>query len=173
MERQPKLVVESCQLAVECVAAAGRGTIQHMVDSQTLSRQKAFTESFDDALKRARKSLAEVVRHFDGKPSEQAIYRWPKTGKISEANLKRLTTFLECDYTAARTSGKLVPRKVALPKAGEKASDVPALIYSKVRKLDQTAQLSVLNLIETMINIASVRYWEYVGNTKEAAELER
>jgi hypothetical protein len=143
-----------------------------MVESARAIRQQAFKDSFDTAMKRAGKTMADIVERFKAKSpdpvaSVQAIYKWPKTGRVAEANLRELTDFLDCDYQTARMTGRLVPRIVAPPKSPEEKSDLPTLIYSKVRKLDQSAQLSVLNLIETIINVADPRYWEYVSNTRD------
>ncbi len=143
-----------------------------MVESgPATDQQRAFVETLPGALRRAGKDMAAVVKHFhrDGltKPSTQAIYKWPKTGRISDQYLKDLADFLDCDYAVARTTGALVLKKIAPQKSPENGTDVPALIHFKVRKLDRSAQLQLLSLIETMINIADPRYWQYIDNMRE------
>jgi hypothetical protein len=121
--------------------------------------------------------MRDVVRHFSelkgaSKASAQAVYKWPKTGTISRQNLEELARFLGCDPATAWLTGNFVDAKPAERSLVEDRSDevysaepdVAALIHNKVKRLDHTAQLALLNLIEVIINVANPRYWEYITN---------
>lgn len=47
---------------------------------------------------------------------------------------------------------------------------VADLVARKVKRLDEAAQLTILGLIETMINIADPGYWQHVGKMRQRAE---